>query len=53
MLSDPEIINITNAISDAHTFTKDNEAEWAVSLRDVNRFILLLDYFLPNNMKSL
>ena len=53
LMSDTEIVNVTNAISDAHSFTKDNEAEWAVSLRDVNRFILLLDFFLINNTKSL
>jgi len=37
-LTDPEILSLSNAISEAHSFTKDREAEWAVSLRDVNRF---------------
>lgn len=41
---------ITNIISEAHMFTKDNEAEWAVSLRDVTRFTQLFLYFKENNI---
>lgn len=52
MLIPTEINALSDIVSFAQVFTKKEESDWAVSLRDVNRFTSLFEYFAFNNFRK-
>ncbi len=50
-VTDNNLKQIAECVCFAQSYTRDNEAKWAVSLRDVARFKQLFCYFYENNFK--